>query len=206
VAGDTATASRGSILENMREKTIIMVAHSVVRANLDLDLDKKDTLSDAELLAQIMHLLLVKRIWKYSCLQWCGLRDVLQYNSDGTLAFITPPRHTRQAETRVPSSLGRHNVNVSWAILAVLMYREEIDALPILHAVTMEILRTNAVAPWVARRANKDAVVPLGLPIKGRDGKLMDHFRVSKGTIMSISILPTNVDKEYWGEDAEVFK
>jgi cytochrome P450 len=88
----------------------------------------------------------------------------------------------------------------------MLKNREDLDALPYLNAVTMEILRTNAVATWVIRKATKDAIVPLETPVLGRDGKMMDHFEVSKGTNMNISILPMNVDADYWGEDAEEFK
>lgn len=62
------------------------------------------------------------------------------------------------------------------------MYRDEISALPYLGAVVHEALRLLSPVQGTIREAAGDVVIPLGTPVRGRDGTMIDHVKVSKGT------------------------
>jgi hypothetical protein len=55
-----------------------------------------------------------------------------------------------------------------------------------MDAVVREGLRLLPPAPSTVREASEDAVVPLGTPIKGRDGKMIDSIRLNKGTTIFV--------------------
>lgn len=63
---------------------------------------------------------------------------------------------------------------------------ETVSALPYMEAVVREGLRLLPPAPSTVREASEDAVVPLGTPIKGRDGKMIDSIRLNKGTTIFV--------------------
>jgi hypothetical protein len=54
--------------------------------------------------------------------------------------------------------------------------------MPYLGAVVHEGLRLLSPVQGTIREANEDVVIPLGTPVKGRDGEMMDHVKLSKGT------------------------
>jgi hypothetical protein len=63
---------------------------------------------------------------------------------------------------------------------------EEISALPYLGAVVHEALRLLSPVQGTIREANEDIVIPLGTPVRGRDGQMMDSIKLSKGTSIFI--------------------
>jgi hypothetical protein len=63
---------------------------------------------------------------------------------------------------------------------------DTVSALPYMDAVVREGLRLLPPAPSTVREASEDSVVPLGTPIKGRDGKMMESIRINKGTTIFV--------------------
>ena len=51
-------------------------------------------------------------------------------------------------------------------------------------------------------RANKDTVIPLSEPIRGRDGHELHELVVARGTTVLIHYQASNIDKALWGADA----
>ena len=49
-------------------------------------------------------------------------------------------------------------------------------------------------------------MLPLGVPIKGINGKEIDAIPIPKGTKITVSILGTNRNPELWGADAYEWK
>ncbi|KAG5634928.1 hypothetical protein H0H81_000304 [Sphagnurus paluster] len=83
---------------------------------------------------------------------------------------------------------------------------DELVALPYLDAVCRETLRLYPPVSVVIRQSQKDAVLPLSTPIKGRDGKYMDEIAVPKNTNIIVSILNCNRDSSLWGTDVLEWK
>lgn len=101
----------------------------------------------------------------------------------------------------------------------------ELDGLPYLDAVTVseidliavehnlsciardqsESLRLNPPVASTIRECFEDDVLPLAHPITLKNGQVVDHVPVSKGTTIFVPILPFNTAKEIWGPDADVF-
>ena len=54
---------------------------------------------------------------------------------------------------------------------------DELDALPYLDMVVRETLRLYAPVPTTMRVATKDDVIPLGTPVVGRDGQVLENIR-----------------------------
>ncbi|RDB25864.1 Docosahexaenoic acid omega-hydroxylase CYP4F3 [Hypsizygus marmoreus] len=79
-------------------------------------------------------------------------------------------------------------------------------ALPFLDAVCRETLRLYPPAPTVSRVARQDVVMPLSVPIKGKDGSDIHTITVPKDTRIVISILNANRDSALWGPDALEWK
>ncbi|KAG5639458.1 hypothetical protein H0H81_001580 [Sphagnurus paluster] len=73
---------------------------------------------------------------------------------------------------------------------------DELMALPYLDAICRETLRLS----------QKDTVLPLSVPIKGRDGNDMNEIAVPKNTKIIASILHANTDSVTWGPDALEWK
>ncbi|KAI0773098.1 cytochrome P450 [Trametes elegans] len=79
-------------------------------------------------------------------------------------------------------------------------------ALPYLNAVCKETLRLYAPGPLSYRLAYRDATMPLSQPIRGTDGSSIGSIYVPKNTVIVISNLAYNRNKEVWGEDADQWK
>lgn len=58
--------------------------------------------------------------------------------------------------------------------------------MPYLSAVVHEALRLLSPVQGTMREANEDLVLPLGTPVKGRDGQMMDSIKIAKGTAVFI--------------------
>lgn len=82
---------------------------------------------------------------------------------------------------------------------------ETLNGLPYLDRFVRELLRLDPPLHQVIRTAAVDCVVPLGTPVKGRDGKLMSEIHVSKGTEFAVPINDLNRDPSIWGPDADKF-
>jgi hypothetical protein len=55
-----------------------------------------------------------------------------------------------------------------------------------MDAVIREVLRLWSPAPNTIRMATEPVVIPLGTPIEGRDGKMIDSINLNKGTQLFI--------------------
>ena len=55
-------------------------------------------------------------------------------------------------------------------------------------------------------RTRNDIVLPLGIPIMGRDGKEISQIPVPNGTDIIISALSCNTDPGIWGSDSYEWK
>ncbi|KAI3605409.1 cytochrome p450 [Moniliophthora roreri] len=55
-------------------------------------------------------------------------------------------------------------------------------------------------------RSNRDAVVPLGTPVRGTDGSEIREVFFPKGSDIYISLLGSNRNKDIWGPDAHEWK
>lgn len=83
--------------------------------------------------------------------------------------------------------------------------QDAMNALPYLDKVVREILRFDGPVPGTERCAARDIVIPLGQPVRGRDGTLIDAVTVPKGTEISFGIMEVNHSKDIWGDDADRF-
>ncbi|KAH9940666.1 cytochrome P450 [Amylocystis lapponica] len=79
---------------------------------------------------------------------------------------------------------------------------DQLLSLPFLDAVYRESIRLYPPVPYQDRMAVKDIMLPLGNPIKGRDGQEIKEIFVPSGTVVAISIVGTNRNTEIWGADA----
>lgn len=95
--------------------------------------------------------------------------------------------------------------------------------MPYLGAVVHEGLRLLSPVQGTIREANEDVVIPLGTPVRGRDGQMMDHVNIPKGTgifirkyrsayrsykieiLTKTAISLINLSEAIWGPDAKTF-
>ncbi|KAF9780802.1 cytochrome P450 [Thelephora terrestris] len=82
----------------------------------------------------------------------------------------------------------------------------DFDSMPYLLAVGKEILRVYPVVVEVVRAPKKDDVLPLSKPFVGRSGKLYRDLHVPAGTIVAVSSVGYNLNKDVWGPDAYEFR
>lgn len=55
-------------------------------------------------------------------------------------------------------------------------------------------------------RSRKDAILPLGSPVTGVDGRNINEVFVPKGTSLLLSLQAVNTDTSIWGADAGEWK
>lgn len=60
--------------------------------------------------------------------------------------------------------------------------RSELDGLPYMDAVIHEVLRLRSPVPQTRRDSISDTAIPLGTPIRGKDGTMLDSVPAAKGT------------------------
>ena len=82
---------------------------------------------------------------------------------------------------------------------------EELNALPYLDKFVHESLRFDNPVPGTIRVATTDSVIPLGSPVRGRDGTMVESVTIKKGTEVFIPIMVVNRSKAIWGPDADQF-
>jgi hypothetical protein len=64
--------------------------------------------------------------------------------------------------------------------------REELSGLPYMDAVLREVLRLNCPVPSTIRLAKEDAMLPLGQPVRGKNGQMIESVKLRKGTTLFI--------------------
>ncbi|KAJ7465098.1 cytochrome P450 [Mycena latifolia] len=77
--------------------------------------------------------------------------------------------------------------------------------LPYLDAIVSETLRLHPILEESAR-ALEDDILPLAEPVRTASGALIDRLPIRKGTVLTMSLLYTNLSKTIWGPDAPEFK
>ncbi|TXT04282.1 hypothetical protein VHUM_04169 [Vanrija humicola] len=82
---------------------------------------------------------------------------------------------------------------------------DQLNSLSYLDKVVHEVLRMDSPIMATIRVPNQDCVLPVGSPIVGTDGKLIESLRVKKGTSIFIEIGYVNKLPEVWGPDAHEF-
>lgn len=83
---------------------------------------------------------------------------------------------------------------------------DQLVGLPYLDSVCRETLRVFPPVPTVIREAQKDAVLPLGTPIRDSNGKETSDIFLQKDTKILISIQASNTDPSIWGADAKEWR
>ncbi|KAI9636876.1 cytochrome P450 [Dioszegia hungarica] len=152
-----------------------------IRANMASDLAPEQRLSDEEVLAQITTFLLAGNETSSTALTWI-LYLLAQY----------PEEQKRLRE----ESLGVDNERLSL---------EAISSLPYLDGVVREALRLFPPVAGRVSEAAKDMVVPLGRAVQGQDGKVMEHIKVPKGTLVNIPYRNVHISEDIFGPDAALF-
>ncbi|RSH93858.1 hypothetical protein EHS25_006507 [Saitozyma podzolica] len=82
---------------------------------------------------------------------------------------------------------------------------EQLDQLPYLDAVVMEVLRVYPSLPSTIREAQKDDIIPLAEPIQDRNGKTVSSIRIRRGQVIYVPIEQLQVATCVWGPDAREF-
>jgi cytochrome P450 len=82
---------------------------------------------------------------------------------------------------------------------------DEINSLEYMDSVVREILRLESPVSLTIRTSARDDIVPLGKPVKSRQGTMMSSCPVKRGTPIMIPIVAVNRDPAVWGEDADEF-
>lgn len=83
---------------------------------------------------------------------------------------------------------------------------ELLDRLPYLDAVAAETMRLFTPLRLFRKECRQDDVLPLGQPIRMRDGSMARSVVLSKGDHIIIPVHYLNKAERYWGEDGGLFK
>ncbi|WWC98172.1 hypothetical protein V866_005063 [Kwoniella sp. B9012] len=153
----------------------------LIKANMASDLRPDQRLSDDEVLAQITTFMLAGNETSSTALTWI---------------LYTLSQHPDAQKRLREEAMGVADERPSLDTLNSLSYMD---------AVIREVLRLSAPAPATMRECIEPTVVPLGTPVEGRDGKMIDSVHLPKGATMMIPILNVNTSTLVWGPDAEEF-
>ncbi|KAK8844135.1 hypothetical protein IAR55_006929 [Kwoniella newhampshirensis] len=153
----------------------------LIKANMASDVKPEQRLTDEEVLAQITTFMLAGNETSSTALTWI-LYTLSQH----------PDVQTRLREEIMVVDDERPSL-------------ETLNSLPLLDAVMRETIRLCPPVPSTLRQATETSVIPLGTPVIGRDGKMIDSVTLAKGTMVFIPILAINESQEIWGSDAETF-
>jgi len=82
----------------------------------------------------------------------------------------------------------------------------DFDSMPYLLAVGKEILRLHPAVFEITRVATKDDLLPFTKPVVGVSGKVYRELPIPAGTLIFISIVGYNLNKDVWGPDAYEFR
>ncbi|KIJ43504.1 hypothetical protein M422DRAFT_253061 [Sphaerobolus stellatus SS14] len=79
------------------------------------------------------------------------------------------------------------------------------ESMPLLQAILKETLRYHPILARTIRTAGQDDVIPLSVPHKTADGKILNEVAVEKGQQIIISFAAYNRLTSIWGEDAHIW-
>ncbi|TXT04796.1 hypothetical protein VHUM_04064 [Vanrija humicola] len=153
----------------------------LVRANTSPDVPADQRLTDAEVLAQVGTFLVAGHETTSTTLAF--LLERLALNPDvqdklyAELAAVPDDRPTY----------------------------DQLSALPYLENCVREVLRLDSPVIAISRVPVEDATLPVGNPVPGRDGKLVDSIQLRKGTQIFMAISHVNASTDLWGPDANKF-
>ncbi|BEJ17745.1 hypothetical protein CspHIS471_0700130 [Cutaneotrichosporon sp. HIS471] len=153
----------------------------VVRANMDPELRPEQRLTDEEVIAQVVTFMIAGHETTATALTWLIPR----------LANNQQVQKKLRDEVR---SFPHDNPTF-----------DELNSLPYLDKVIHESLRLDPPVAGGVRVAAKHYIIPLGQPIRGRDGKMMSSIDVPAGTDIFIPLMNVNRSTEIWGPDALEF-
>ncbi|KAF8834517.1 cytochrome P450 [Paxillus ammoniavirescens] len=154
----------------------------LVRANMATDIPESQRLSDEDVLAQVLTFLIL--------------------GEETTSTATTWALHELSLAPDIQTKLREELVSVDTEMPSM----DQLSTLPYLDAVVKETLRLHPPLGETMRVATKDDVLPLEKPFMDKRGVIHDGIRVSKGTMIFISILLVNRSEELWGPDAHEFK
>ncbi|TFY63791.1 hypothetical protein EVJ58_g3047 [Rhodofomes roseus] len=207
---DAATHKQGEV--HQRDLLTLLI-----EANIDLNLPESQRMSDEDVIAR----------------ESMPKVHVIEYgsSSNGRGAYVSQVQHSLCfSDTKSRSFLvAGHETTSSataWALYALSiepdMQRrlreeclalatddptmDELNELPYLEAVVRETLRLHPPLNNTVRETVKDDIIPLSKPYVDVRGKVHDHVKIDKGTMVQIPIMAVNRSKAIWGEDALEFK
>ncbi|KZO98272.1 cytochrome P450 [Calocera viscosa TUFC12733] len=182
-------AKKEAVLQEMQsqhlEKSKIVgrdILSSLIRANMSADLSPAHRMSDEEVLAQISTFIFAGHETTAAGLSWT------------LLSLAQNP--AIQAKLRAEVSL------VSEESPSM----DDLNALPYLDMVVKESMRYHCPVRGTVRIATRPDTIPLSRPIVDRYGRMQDHVTVQAGDSVGIDSLAMNHAKEFWGDDALVFR
>ncbi|ODO10981.1 hypothetical protein I350_01581 [Cryptococcus amylolentus CBS 6273] len=82
---------------------------------------------------------------------------------------------------------------------------EQLDELPYLDAVVKEIMRCNPSLPGTVRMATRDDMIPLAVPVKLSDERVVSEIRIRKGQLIHVPIDHLHACTHIWGPTANEF-
>ncbi|ORY33012.1 putative cytochrome P450 [Naematelia encephala] len=154
----------------------------LVRANMASDLKPDQRLTDDEVLAQITTFMLAGNETSSTALTWI-------------LYLLSQNPQVQKKIREECASVADERPSI-----------ESLQALPYMDAVVRESLRVCPPAPGTIRQTTADCIVPLSIPIKGRDGSTITSVHLPKGMQVFLPIMLVNTSTVIWGPDAAEFK
>ncbi|KAL1404861.1 hypothetical protein Q8F55_008472 [Vanrija albida] len=174
-----AKEAESGLVDPERERDVLSL---LVRANMSPDVPADQRLSDAEVLAQVGTFLAAGHETTSTTLAF--LLERLAQNPD-----VQEKLHAELAA--VPDDRPTY---------------DQISALPYLENCIREVLRLDPPAIVISRVSVDDTTLPVGTPMPGRDGSLVDSIQLRKGSQIFMAISHVNTSAELWGEDAHEFR
>lgn len=153
----------------------------IVKANMAPDLEDHQRMSDDEIVYQISTFLLAGSETTSNALSWLLWR-------------LAQNEHLQQRLRRDLSAIDRAEPSL-----------EMLDKVPLLENVIREGLRLDCPIPEISREATADTVLPLSEPVVGSDGTVFTSIPLRKGAWVVEAVGEIHMNKDIWGEDAEVF-
>lgn len=153
----------------------------IVKANMAADLPANQRLTDQEIIDQVSTFILAGSETSSNGVGW------MLYRLATDQAVQTKLREELMAVPESEPSL------------------ETLNTLTYLDKVVHESLRLDPPVPETIRMATGPAILPLGSPIIGEDGKPISSIALKKGDVLIKAFINMNRDKTVWGEDALEF-
>ncbi|SGY30035.1 BQ5605_C002g01109 [Microbotryum silenes-dioicae] len=151
--------------------------------------EAKSRMSDVELRGQIATFLFAGNETTSTTLSW-----LLHYLSLHPSIQVRTRQEIRHARANAFQEHGREELNA-----------EDLNGLTYLDAVVREVLRLEPPVALSTLQASEDDVIPLGVPIRGIDGKFMNSVDFKKKQILAIPISAVNTNTLIFGDDADKF-